>query len=286
MNKLGYIPFPEQYADVGESCVLTNSVLAQKFFREHNDGAEGTVFMAGFYYASLHKPCLRHWIYVDLKDMRLIDYEPVFIVDDIKAYDELKLTDIKLMKEDCYFYWDDCLYAAITSSEETILIKRVRCLLSLYDIVDLATINGEVSVDDCYPVKLYSQEDGRFLAVCWKIVADNEEWYEPVCSDEYSLFKDKDAITPIDYPVSIGESVIIDDSFFTYSYRKSFGSYFKKTSFKATKADKEKENIPLENVPSLPKKPRFKVIFSKDVGKSDKKEHKNTSKIVALHPKK
>ena len=112
-------------------------------------------------------------------------------------------------------------------------------------------------------------------------------WFETVCADDdFRLAKIK-ASEMVAYPISIGETAIIGDDYYTCCYDKVFDLYFKKTPFKASDKDRAKEDIPLKN-PSPPKIPKLKVAFSRDREESEakkKKEEKMTSKIIALTPK-
>jgi len=267
MKELGDVFQPEQYAQVDEDCILSDSVVALDFFHDFYE-KEGRVLLGFFSLASLKDNFLPVWLYFLPKENKIVAAAPIFKVDNFDEVADNQITKTHIADSEMFFYWNTHLYAsAYTSTGETI-IRRIRCILSIRDMANIASLDAHINVNDVYPVKLYAEEDGRFLAVCWAIEANkNLYWYETVCADDDEIIDHIDANKTVSYPINIGETVILGDRFFKCAYMDSFGIYFDMTPVVATEKDRIKENIPLkrDNLERTKKKPlpRLSIVKNK-----------------------
>jgi len=285
MNELGlgYVVQPEQYAMVDDDCVLADSIAARKFFKQYTD-IDGLIFLGSLYYATLQNAFMPVWLLVNVKTTKILAAVPIFRINNIDFYDGLQVTKTTVISHDTYFYWNRQLYAVVFTSTGEMIIRKVRCILSASDMFGIASLDDDVIIERCYPVKVYDENNGRFLAICWEIETENAYWFETICADDDVRLSHTKASDIISYPISIGDTVIIGDDYFTCCYDKVFDLYFKKTAFKATETDRAKEDIPLKDSP--PKLPQLKVAFFKEKREKEMKEKIAPSKIVAFHPKK
>ena len=290
MNDLGYVIRPEQYARVDNECVLSDSVVALDFFKDFYP-EQGVVFLAFFYLAKVKDPFLPVWVYFIPKEEKIIAAAPVFKCDTFSEMSSMPITKTKLLEDECYFYWNNQLYAAVFTSTGETVIRHVRCILSNRDMLNVAGLDESIEIEDVFPVNLYNLEDGRFLSVCWMLETENACWYETVCSDDDARIDKIDVHKTFSHPININERVIIGDDIYFCRYNENFGIYFDKTNFKATEKDRAELTLPppprvKTKEESEPPRPKLKIIFNKD--EMEKKEAANGGKpkIVSMFPRK
>lgn len=286
MKNLGSVYQPDQYASSDEECILSDSLVALDFFKDFYK-QEGLVFLSFFHLASTEHPSLPVWVYVDVKKGSIVAAAPVFKLNDTQTIADLAFIDAKLVEDEIFFYWKDHLYANAFTSTGEIIVRRIRCILCDKDMWGIAELDKDVQIDSIYPVKLYAEDDGRFLAVCWAIEANqNQMWYETVCADDDKYIDHVDVNKTVSYPINIGEKVILGDDFYGCHFNQNFGTYFEKTPIKALPMDRQRENIPL---PKRPKKDdnrrsTLKIVTKEEIKEREKK--KNSPLIIPFSFKK
>lgn len=280
MNELGYFEHPEQYSDVGDDCFLADSVQARKFFRQ-NCSPNGYVFLVTLLYASLKEALLPVWAWVDLKTATVMKSVPVFKLKNPDFYTDAQVLEWTFTEDTFYFSWNDKLYLAIFTSDAEIAVRRVRAILSSENRLNVARLEGYDNIDACDPVKVYDQNDGHFVAVCWSLKIGKSYWYDTVCNDDRASFDQVEARDILSYPINIGEKVIIGNNFFECSFNRAGGIVFNETHIIATEKDRRNEDIPLPKK-TEPFRPQLKVFVPEK--KAPKEKHH--PKFIALNSKK
>jgi len=292
MNKdeLGSVNRPEQYARVDDECILSDSLTARDFFKDFYS-QDGIAFLAILHLASTKVSFLPVWVYFDPKIEKIVAAAPVFKIDSLPEISHLPISKAQMLDDETLFYWKDHLYSsAYTSTGETV-VRRIRCLLSVRDMISVAEMDTTKEIDDVYPVKLYAIEDGRFLAACWAIEAnENCCWFETICADDEKYIDNVDVHKTFFYPININERVILGDDIYLCRYTDEFGIFMDKTSFKATEADRTREALPppagKKHVEPEPPRPKLKIIFNKDEAEKKEASSGGKGRIIALTPRK
>lgn len=283
MKNLGSVYQPDQYASSDDECILSDSLMALDFFKDFFK-QEGLVFLSFFNLASIKHPSLPVWVYVDAKKGSIVAAAPVFKLDDTQTTAVSAIIDAKLVEDELFFYWKTHLYANAFTSTGEMIVRRIRCILCDKDMWRIAQLDNDVQIDSIYPVKLYAEDDGRFLAVCWAIEANqNRMWYDTICADDDKYTDHVDVNKTVSYPINIGERVILGDDFYDCHFNQNFGTYFEKTPMKALPLDRQRENIP--NI-QRPKKDDNHRPTLKIVTKEEREKKKKSPLIIPFSFKK
>ena len=232
MDELGVIPYPEQYAEAGGELFLDNSLEAKEYFRafHETEGFDG-VICAMAVLSNLVVPAVPVWIYLVLDEEerpKFIDYAPIFLLEDHDIIQKETILEIRPIKRECYFFWQDILYAAVFTSNDYLAIRRVRALLSENDVIGTVSLERGEPPASVLPVELYSLEEHRFVCACWEINFNDDEPISllPVCFDDKRLPKDADANSLDTHLIEPGESVDIDGSLYLLRQNRKQSYYF------------------------------------------------------------
>lgn len=85
MDKLGFIPNPEQYAPAGDEVIFDNSIDALEFFQDFY-GGNGVVLLASISLNNLACSNMLVWVYFDLDAQDIRSLAPVFKLDNPEVF--------------------------------------------------------------------------------------------------------------------------------------------------------------------------------------------------------
>lgn len=252
MKGIGKILFPEQYDEVGEEVIVSDSQEARMFFEEAYPKG-GIVALGTLHLNSLEIPELNAWIYCNIvnKEMTLRALCPIF-ASDMEKIGNLQILKIIPHQSEMFMHWNHTLYSSVFTSEGEIVIKKVKLLLDASEAKQVFDMYSPNPVTDIYPVEIYSYSERRFIGVCWETLHEDDDYsyWHPVClADEVKLstYSMEDLV---DYPIKVGETAVIDGDTYILKYTKEDGFYFR---LLAIKKDGNTVKVRFDNVVTDPK---------------------------------
>lgn len=233
MDKLGFIPNPEQYAPAGDEVIFDNSIDALEFFQDFY-GGNGVVLLASISLNNLACSNMPVWVYFDLDAQDIRSLAPVFKLDNPEVFHECEFTKLLPLTNEIFLFWRETLYSTVFTSAGEVAIKKVRAVLSEADMLNILRLEGAFEAEDVYPVELYSLQQEKFACICWSIEqkekdTDDVVWH-PVCKDDEKLLDAFDGDTLTEYPVELGETATIGGELFKLCYNAAEGKHFEKVS--------------------------------------------------------
>ena len=233
MDKLGFIPNPEQYAPAGDEVIFDNSIDALEFFQDFY-GGNGVVLLASISLNNLACSNMLVWVYFDLDAQDIRSLAPVFKLDNPEVFHECEFTKLLPLTNEIFLFWRETLYSTVFTSAGEVAIKKVRAVLSEADMLNILRLEGAFEAEDVYPVELYSLQQEKFACICWSIEqkekdTDDVVWH-PVCKDDEKLLDAFDGDTLTEYPVELGETATIGGELFKLCYNAAEGKHFEKVS--------------------------------------------------------
>ncbi len=231
MDKLGFIPNPEQYAPAGDEVALDNSVDALEFFQDFY-GGNGVVLLASISLNNFACPNMLVWVYFDLDAQDIRSLAPVFKLDNPEVFHECEFTKLLPLTNEIFLFWKETLYSTVFTSAGEVAIKKVRAVLSEANMLNILRLERAFEAEDVYPVELYSLQQEKFACICWSIEQKDDDgvvWH-PVCKDDEKLLDAFDGDTLTEYPVELGETATIGGELFKLCYNAAEGKHFEKIS--------------------------------------------------------
>ena len=284
MKKLGFISDPEQYASAEDLVFIENSVEARTFFEEEF-GKGGIVFLGSVFFNSLRYPCLIFWLHIDTRKKSIISMIPAFRLDNYTEIFDLQLLEVKPISSDTFIFWKDEVFAAILTSTGEIVIKKIRSILTENDMLAILQLEGTENVVSVYPVGIYSLETRQFVCTCWSIEVENIEnvFWLPVCHDDMSLIRQFEKGGLTEYPVELGETVVIGGENYTLCYCKDLGSYFNRNEVQS-KLSIAQSDMPNEQIlnASEPEPTMQTQIFSIKTNLKNKKSVNGKCRVLNI----
>ena len=104
MDKLGFIPNPEQYAPAGDEVIFDNSIDALEFFQDFY-GGNGVVLLASISLNNLACSNMLVWVYFDLDAQDIRSLAPVFKLDNPEVFHECEFTKLLPQTYEIFLFW-------------------------------------------------------------------------------------------------------------------------------------------------------------------------------------
>ncbi len=136
---------------------------------------------------------------------------------------------IPIMSE-AFFRWNNTLLASVFTSTGEIVIKKVLSLLTQSDVEAFLKLDFDCDITDIYPVNLYSVPQNQFICTCWAIEMDDIDTllYQPVCLVDVERTKQFEGQIYQDYPIDVGDKVVLGEENYTLRFDKDDGFYFQR----------------------------------------------------------
>ena len=115
MDKLGFIPNPEQYAPAGDEVIFDNSIDALEFFQDFY-GGNGVVLLASISLNNLACSNMLVWVYFDLDAQDIRSLAPVFKLDNPEVFHECEFTKLLPLTNEIFLFWRETLYSTVFTS--------------------------------------------------------------------------------------------------------------------------------------------------------------------------
>ena len=123
MDKLGFIPNPEQYAPAGDEVIFDNSIDALEFFQDFY-GGNGVVLLASISLNNLACSNMLVWVYFDLDAQDIRSLAPVFKLDNPEVFHECEFTKLLPLTNEIFLFWRETLYSTVFTSAGEVAIKK------------------------------------------------------------------------------------------------------------------------------------------------------------------
>ena len=285
-KKLGFIENVEQFLDVDEDiCSVDNSIKALEFFR--SVGLDGDIVIApcsiGFTDDDVDS-FLLFWIAFDKTEKHNPSIVPAFKLDDTNILNELDISKIKSISDDCYFIFNEIFYCLVCTSTGNFVIKRVNGIWEEDNMKKyLKYKDPDLFHPQIFPVELFSKSKHRFITAVWAIEDNENERYTwfPINWDDFSLWKEFPASDIEMFPLNIGDVTRAGNVVFELKYSKNCGFFVEKTS-------KQLKDYHLaKDLRSLKPVEKTKVItFIPKYDNSKPQQPKGEAQTISLYPRK
>ena len=136
---------------------------------------------------------------------------------------------IPIMSE-AFFRWNNTLLASVFTSTGEIVIKKVLSLLTQSDVTAFVQMQYDCKITDIYPVRVYSLDKNQFICVCWAVEFEDTDTllYQPVCLVDVERTKQFEGQIYQDYPIDVGDKVVLGEENYTLRFDKDDGFYFQR----------------------------------------------------------
>ena len=244
VSGLGKLKNPEQYRCPRWDCIVGSSYEAKLLLKEFNpdlfdelggDSIKITPIMVKF--KSMIVPESLYWaVLSDNGD--IIFKTPAFDMFDYYQVDVLKY---KIIKEDTYIIFNDCLYRIVFTSNNEAIVKLPIGIWSEKAVVEVLDLRGHANTKLCQinPVKLFDNSTSELICCCWAITEEQCVYWYPMSFLDNDKLQSYDTKNICEIILDANDVIKLNNKTFVIKYSTKEGFYLEKSNMV----------IPFENFP-------------------------------------